>query len=185
MNTAVLHQHPPPLLRILRASVLHHDVTDRNLILAVRHRSADLLAYPQGRLQRPFLMATGTKTAPATRIRCEEFVPAVRTPHAGKPLLKVPAFQKLLHDRPNDGPPKTVAFLIALFIGAFKLRIEPLDQLIKRRLPVLARMIKSSPLLVGRSLTIRDCAGNPVRGLCRDFMKMSPCELAKNVPIRA
>ena len=38
--------------------------------------------------------------------------------------------------------------LIALFIHRLKLRIEPLDQLVKRRLPGLARMVESAARLV-------------------------------------
>jgi hypothetical protein len=75
-------------------------------------------------------------------------VRAVRTAHARKALLEVPAFQKLLHRRVDGRTPKALAFLIALIRDRLKLRIKPLDQSIKRRLPGLAPMVESAALLV-------------------------------------
>jgi hypothetical protein len=105
-------------------------------------------AHPERRLQGPFLVATGAKTTGSTGIRHEEFVRTVRTTHPRKALLPVAAFQELCHGRRERRTPKAVALLIALVIDRLKLRIKPLDQLVKRRLPGLARMVESDALLV-------------------------------------
>ncbi|HEV8523478.1 MAG TPA: hypothetical protein VGQ71_03175 [Terriglobales bacterium] len=111
--------------------------------LPVRHRRADLLADPMGRLQRPFLMTARTKATAPTPKRHEKLVGALWTPHAREPLVQVTAGQKFLDRCVDSRPPEAVALLIALFIGRCKLRVKPLDQLIKGRLFGLARPVKA------------------------------------------
>jgi hypothetical protein len=55
--------------------------------LAVRHWRADILAGPMRRLQRPFLMASGTETTAPAGKRHEELIGALRTSYAGETSL--------------------------------------------------------------------------------------------------
>ena len=103
----------------------------------MRNRRANFLAHPPRGLQSPFLMAclrrgfgrqaTGTETTAPAGIRHEKLVGTFRTPHAGKALLKVAAFQELFYRRGDSRTPKAVALLVTLFIDRFKPRIKPLD----------------------------------------------------------
>ena len=71
------------------------------------HKRAHLLAHPERRLQRPFLMATGTETTTAPAgIGHEKLMRTIRTTHPGKTLLQVAAFQELFDGRGDAQSPK-------------------------------------------------------------------------------
>lgn len=112
--------------------------------LAVGHLGADVLSHPTRLLQRPLLVAGGAETPDPAGVRHEKLLPALGAPHPGKAVLEVAAFQELADDCADDGSPKAIARLIALWIDRLELRVEPLDQLIEGSLLGLPGMIHAA-----------------------------------------
>ena len=92
-------------------------------VLSVGDRQTDLVGDPLGQQQGPFLVATRAEASLAAGERNEHFVAALRAaaPHAGEAEVKVAATEELADHIADDGPPKSVAFLIPLGIKLFEL----------------------------------------------------------------
>jgi len=115
--------------------------------LPVGHLGANVLGHPAGLLQRPLLVARRAETTPPAGIRDQEFLAALGTADAGEAVLEIAALEELLHDRPDDGSPETVALLVTLLVDRLELRKEALDQTVKWRLVRAAGTIDAAGLL--------------------------------------
>ncbi len=95
----------------LKSKINPQPLGNRENELPMWHRRAHLLAHPERRLQRPFLMAAGTQTTAPAGIGHEKLMRTIRATHPGKTLLQVAAFQELFDGRGDAQSPKAVAFL--------------------------------------------------------------------------
>jgi hypothetical protein len=100
----------------------------------------------------------------AQRLRASLALGPFTSPALAPAVLRIAAFEELLHRGVDSRAPNAIPPMVALLIDRLKLRIKPLDQLIKRRLLRLPRPIKAasfvftahcSRLLVGGRLISR------------------------------
>ena len=100
--------------------------------LPMGHGGADRVRYRVGGQQRTLLMTTGTQTTLATGEGDEHLVAAVAAADAGKTKVEIPTAEELACHLADDRPPRAVALLATIVVGAFKLRKVTLDELVER-----------------------------------------------------
>jgi hypothetical protein len=86
-------------------------------------------------------MAGRAEMTALTRKGQQIFMPAIATPHTGKPEMQIPAVQIPVYHVPDIGPEKPVLPLIAIVPGHFQVFEMILDTLEVIGLPRVARLI--------------------------------------------